>query len=160
MAITLHTFKNNKKKRKVLGRGNSSGRGTYCTRGLKGQRARSGGKKGLKLKGFKQNLLNLPKYKGTKSIRPNNQIVKLGELETAFGKGEQVTPGTLFEKKLISTVTKPVKLLSGGDLTKDLQVFGCLASAVARELIEKAGGKFITIEESTQDDTIKEDTKK
>ena len=142
MAITLDNLTSKKKSRKRLGRGNSSGRGTYCTRGLKGQRARSGGKKGLKLKGFKQNLLNLPKYKGTKSIRPNNQVVKLSEIEKEYKKDEQVTPGTLLEKGLISNIKKPVKILSVGKLSKSVEIFDCLLSAKAKELVEKAGGKI------------------
>ena len=49
--LALHNLKVNKKaKRKVrrVGRGNASGSGTYSGRGLKGQKARSGGKSGLK----------------------------------------------------------------------------------------------------------------
>ena len=63
--LTLHNLKSKKgvrKKKRRLGRGNSSGRGTYCGRGQKGQRSRSGGKKGLKLKGFKQSLQKILKH--------------------------------------------------------------------------------------------------
>ncbi|MFA6254919.1 MAG: hypothetical protein WC675_02675 [Patescibacteria group bacterium] len=52
--LTLHNLKVNKKARKKskrVGRGNASGHGTYSTRGLKGQKSRSGGKGGLKRRG-------------------------------------------------------------------------------------------------------------
>jgi len=146
MSLSLNTIKNTKKKKQRVGRGNASGRGTYCTRGLKGQRARSGGKSGLKLKGFKRNLLNLPKYKGTKSIRPNNQIVKLSDLEKSFD-NEKVTPGTLFEAGFIASMDLPVKILYDIDVKKKFEVFGCLLSKTARVAIEKAGGSVIDIAE-------------
>jgi len=61
------------KKRKRVGRGNSSGHGTYSTRGLKGQKSRSG-VSGLKRLGMRQVLLRTPKYKGFKS-----KLVKCAE---------------------------------------------------------------------------------
>ncbi len=51
-------------RRKRVGRGNASGHGTYSGRGIKGQRSRSGGKKGLKLKGLRHNIKNFPKLRG------------------------------------------------------------------------------------------------
>ena len=159
MSLTLHTITNNKKSRKRLGRGNASGRGTYCTRGRKGQRARSGGKSGLKLKGFKANLLNLPKYKGTKSYRPDNQVVKISEINKHYKDSESVNPGTLFENKLISSIKKPVKILKNEDFTKKVEIVGCLVSASAKESLAKAGGKFIDIEQTPENDTMKKESK-
>ncbi len=66
MIITLSSLKpqKNRKKKKRVGRGNSSGHGTYSGRGIKGQRSRSGGKKGLKLKGLKVFISQVKKAKG------------------------------------------------------------------------------------------------
>jgi large subunit ribosomal protein L15 len=54
--LTLNSIKKAKgsaKGRKRVGRGNASGHGTYSTRGLKGQKSRSG-VSGLKRLGMKQ----------------------------------------------------------------------------------------------------------
>lgn len=65
--INLSILKSFKHKRvRRVGRGNASGNGTTAGRGTKGQRARTGGKKGLKYKGLRSTLLKLPKFKGMK----------------------------------------------------------------------------------------------
>ncbi len=70
--LTLHNLKKSKgiTKSKRLGRGNSSGVGTYSTRGMKGQRSRSGGKSGLIARSINSYLLRIPKVKGFKSFKP------------------------------------------------------------------------------------------
>lgn len=146
MEVTLHNLGNKHKKRKNLGRGNASGHGTTAGRGGKGQRARSGGKKGLKLKGFRQNLLNLPKFKGMKSPRPKNQVVKLSVLEKFFKEVTEVSPKTLFEKGLIRKMEAPVKLLVDVKelkLSNKLEVTSVFVSKKAQEIIEAAGGKIL-----------------
>lgn len=149
MTIQLHNLQVKNKSKKRVGRGNASGHGTYSCRGMKGQRSRSGGKGGLKLRGFKQNLLNAPKFKGIKSIRPNNQVVKLSTLEKNFN-DEVVNPITLLEKKLISSSDKPVKILTfskDDKITKKFDIQGCLLSQRAKDIIEKAGGKITEVTE-------------
>lgn len=156
MTISLSQLKQGTKKRKRVGRGNASGRGTYSTRGMKGQRSRSGGKKGLKIKGFKRNLLNVPKYKGTKSIKPNNQIVKLSVLDGVYSGEEKVTPGTLLQKNLINDINVPVKILYDTEVKNKLHIYGCLASEKAKQAIEKAGGQFVVEEKETEKPAKKE----
>jgi len=69
--LTLNKLRTNKRKRtKRLGRGNSSGRGTYCGKGNKGQKARSGGRKGLKLFGLRQTFSKIHKAQGFTSLYP------------------------------------------------------------------------------------------
>ena len=155
MTLKLGQISNTKKARKVLGRGNASGRGNYSTRGMKGQRSRSGGKSGLKLKGFKQTLLQMPKFKGMKSLHPNNQVVKLSVLQERLDDGTKINPGLLFEKNLISKLDQPVKILFDGDLKKKFEIFECLVSAKAKEAIEKAGGKILSIEKEIEEKTEK-----
>ncbi|NQT50022.1 50S ribosomal protein L15 [Candidatus Kuenenbacteria bacterium] len=159
MSLQIHNIGKKKKNRKRVGRGNASGHGTYCCRGLKGQRSRSGGKSGLKLRGFKQNLLNIPKMKGTKSIRPNAQVVNLSDLEKHYSEDLKVTPGNLLEKGLIDKSTLPVKILRDkkfDKLTRKLEVFGCLLSGSAKDIIEKAGGKVVGIEKvKSQESKVK-----
>ncbi|KKR08543.1 MAG: 50S ribosomal protein L15 [Parcubacteria group bacterium GW2011_GWC2_39_14] len=150
MEITLHTLGHKHKTRKNLGRGNASGHGTTAGRGSKGQRSRSGGKKGLKLKGFRQNLLNLPKFKGMKSPRSKNQIVKLSDLVKKFTSEKLVNPGTLLEKGLIRNTVDPVKVLLDVKeikLEQQFEISSILVSKTVREILEKAGAKFLDPEE-------------
>ncbi len=145
MPLTLHNLKSAKgsrKKRKRVGRGNASKHGTYSTRGVKGQRSRSGGKKGLKLKGFKSTLLNIPKVRGFKSPHPKLAVINIKDLETHFKEGEKVTPKVLNKKGLISTIKPGVKILSKGELKKKLVFSGCQFSENARKKIEDAKGEI------------------
>ena len=135
MALSLHQLpKTHKKKAKRVGRGGK--RGTYSGRGIKGQRARSGGKKGLKYKGFRQQLLGVPKKRGFKSPHPKAQGVNLSELARRFQEGETVSPATLKEKGLISSLKRPVKILGRGKLTKKLEFKNVLFSQRARQQVE------------------------
>ena len=146
MSLSLHNLTNKKKPKKRVGRGNASGHGTYCCRGLKGQRSRSGGKGGLKLKGFKQNLLNAPKFKGMKRRTASAQVVLLSALDKNFTDSEKVTPGTLLQKGLIGSITQPVKILvnsSKDTISKKLEIVGCAVSKSAESAIIKTGGKII-----------------
>ena len=143
MAIKLDTLTYNKKsrkKRKVVGRGNASGHGTYSGRGSKGQRARSGGKKGLKLKGFKRILLNLPKFKGLKPVLPKQEVT-LSDINKNFTDGSQITPQILAEKNLVKNPRLPVKILNTGEISIKIEVQSCLVSKGAKAAIEKAGGQ-------------------
>lgn len=146
MTLSLHSLGNKNKRKKRVGRGNASGHGSFSTRGIKGQRARSGGKRGLRIKGFKKTLLGVPKFKGMVSHYAKSQPVQLSVLAKHFEDGDQVTPGVLYEKKLINKVNGSVKILKDMDkFEKKLEIFGCEMSAGARELIEKAGGKLISV---------------
>jgi len=124
MSLALHTIKPAKgaiKKRKRVGRGNSSGRGTYSGRGLKGQKSRSG-VSGLKRLGMKQMLLQTPKKRGFKSDKPKNQVVNLDLINKHFKDGERVNPKSLLRKGLIAKIKLPVKILGKGELkVKNLQ---------------------------------------
>lgn len=103
-------------KKKRVGRGNSSGHGTYSTRGLKGQKSRSG-VSGLKRLGMRQQLLQTPKSRGFRSLQPKNQIVAVSAINKFFKDGETVNPETLFQKDLIKRVSDKVKVLGKEKLT-------------------------------------------
>ena len=142
--LTLHNLKvekGAKKRPQRVGRGNASGRGTYSGRGLKGQRSRSGGKRGLKRKGLRQLLRNKPKIGGFKSLKPKMETVNLEQLEKSFEVGEVVNAKKLIAKNLISPAKKGVKILGNGKLTKRLTVIADSFSESAKKAIIKAGGK-------------------
>jgi large subunit ribosomal protein L15 len=144
MTVSLNNLTYNKKsrkRRKVVGRGNASGHGTYSCRGGKGQTARSGSS-GLVLKGMKRMLLRLPKFKGMKP-HAGKQAVTLEQINQTFIEGAAVNPQTLVDAKLIKTVEKPVKILSTGEIGVKIEVTGCRVTDKAKAAIEKVGGKVI-----------------
>jgi len=140
--MQLHQLKpiHQRKKKKRVGRGGK--RGTYCGRGIKGQKARAGSKLQPAIRQF---IKRYPKKRGYrfKSIKPKPLVLNVATLEKKFGKNEKVTPETLIEKGLLRKIKKKVpeiKILGKGKLTKPLIIEGCQVSKGAKEKIEKAGG--------------------
>lgn len=142
----LHTIKpaaGAKKKRKRVGRGDSSGHGTYSGRGQKGQKSRSGGRKGLKRKGMKQILLKTPKMRGFRSFYNKNKIVKISNINAHFKDGNEVTLQSLLKLGLIDTIKAPVKILGSGELKiKNLEFRDIKLSKSVEEQIKKMGGNI------------------
>jgi len=126
--------------KKRVGRGNASGHGSYSTRGLKGQRARSGSRKGLKLKGLKARLQTVPKLRGFKSPYPKAAVVNIASLQAMFADGAEVTPAALVKAGLINRTAVTAKILGQGALSRKLNIRGCSVSTSAKEQIEAAGG--------------------
>jgi large subunit ribosomal protein L15 len=146
MAYSLHTLKpspGSLKRKRRLGRGYGSGRAKTAGRGTKGQRARSGGKSGLKRLGMKQILLQQPKSRGFKSPHKKPESVNVGDLEKHFGPGAVVTVRALHRVGLIPTILNGAKILGRGDLAQAVVVRGVLFSDAARVKIEAAGGKIV-----------------
>jgi large subunit ribosomal protein L15 len=135
--------------RKRVGRGLGSGKGRYSGRGIKGQKSRSGSHKmPAGFEGGQTKLyMRLGKLRGATSadampigpFRTYTQPVNLRDLDR-FDAGDEVTPETLVEKRVIKNTRTDVKLLGVGDVTKKLTVRVHAISASAREKIEGAGG--------------------
>jgi large subunit ribosomal protein L15 len=144
MPLYIHTIKpaaGATKKRKRVGRGNASGHGTYSTRGLKGQKSRSG-VTNLKRLGMKQMLLRTPKKRGFRSDKPKAQVVNFFLLNKNFKDGDNISPKSLFAKKLIGSASLEVKILSGGNLNlHKLNFKNVKVSSAAKAQIEKSGGQ-------------------
>lgn len=146
--LSLHNLKKSKgigKKRERKGRGNATGSGNYSTRGMKGQRSRSGGKSGLALRSIKSYLLGIPKTRGFKSLNKSREVVNVGDLDKVFASGSTVNAKNLLKAGLITTVANGLKILSEGKLTKNLTVEAQAFSALAKEKIEAAGGKIVLL---------------
>jgi|SaaInlV_200m_DNA_2_1039689.scaffolds.fasta_scaffold59924_2 large subunit ribosomal protein L15 len=146
--LSLHNLKKGKgteKKSKRLGRGNATGSGNYSTRGMKGQRSRSGGKSGLALRSIKSYLLRIPKVRGFKSLNKSKATVNVGALEQKFSSGETINTRAMLKAGLIDTISNGVKILSDGKITKNFTVEAEDFSASAKEKIEAAGGKIVII---------------
>lgn len=144
MSLGLHNLRpkvGSRKKKKRVGRGNASGHGTYSGRGQKGQRSRSGGKKGLKLKGFKQRIQQTPKLRGFKARNVKFEVVNLRDLDLRFSEGDLVTPKEMLKSGLIKDVRRGVKILGDGKLTRKLTVRANHFSKSAKDGIIEAGGE-------------------
>jgi large subunit ribosomal protein L15 len=132
-----------KKNRKRIGRGDSSGHGSFSTRGAKGQNSRSGSSK-LR-PGFEGGQLpmlkRLPEKRGFfNRFRTEYSVVNIDKL-SVFTSGSEVTPEKLLEAGLLKSLDKPVKILATGDISQPLVVKANKFSAAARAKIEAAGGK-------------------
>lgn len=123
----------------VVGRGHGSGWGTTAGRGTKGQRARTGGRRGLKLFGLKASLQSIPKLRGFHSQAKKPVTITLTQLQRRGDGDTMITPAQLAAWGLIRTERTAVKIV-GNVLEKKLSVSGIPVSAGARKAIEAAGG--------------------
>jgi large subunit ribosomal protein L15 len=129
-------------KRKRIGRGNASGKGTYATRGIKGQQSRSGPDLRIGFEGGQNPLIRgLSRKRGfTNRFRVEYEAVNVSAL-AKLPAGSTVTPASLREAGIVKSAGKPVKVLGDGDLEVKLDVEVEKISAGARQKIEAAGGK-------------------
>src|SRR6266852_8923826 len=138
-----------RKDRKRIGRGIGSGKGRYSGRGIKGQKSRAGSHK--MRAGFEGGqmpiYMRIGKLRGATSkdampvgpFRTETVPVNIRDLDR-FAAGDEVTPESLVEKKLIKNTKIDIKLLVSGEVAKKPTVRVHKISAVAREKIEAAGG--------------------
>lgn len=134
-------------KKKRVGRGNGSGHGTFSCRGMKGQKARSGGTRRPGFEGGQTPYLRkMPKYRGFNN--PNQviyQVVNLSQLEV-FEDGSKIDRELLLKKRLITKKHMPVKLLAGkGEITKSFEITVDKASQTAVEKVESKKGKVVLL---------------
>jgi large subunit ribosomal protein L15 len=146
MTIGLHNLKpsaGSKHRRKIVGRGVGSGHGRTSTRGMKGQKARSGdGAKKIGFEGGQMPLYRrIPKRGFTNGMfKKEYDIVNVGTLNK-FDPAVEITPAFLKDKGLVSQI-KFVKILGNGVLDKALTFKGLSFSKSATEKIKSAGGKI------------------
>ena len=127
---------------KRVGRGGASGKGTTAARGQKGQRARSGGTRGIARRALKANIQKVPKLRGFRSMYAKPETVTLTTLNAKFSDGDVVSPEILKQKKLVRSSVS-VKVLGTGELSKKITIKGCLVSKKVAEMVEKIGGKVV-----------------
>lgn len=145
MSLELHTLKPGKgakTKRFRVGRGEGSGSGKTAGRGTKGQRSRTGGRRGLKLKGLKQMILAFPKSRGFTSRFPETGTVPVERLMKAFPAAAKIDVAKLKAKGLIAKTSGRAKLVGTADVKVAYSFVGVQASETAKAAIEKAGGTF------------------
>lgn len=155
MTLSLHNLRparGAKTARTRVGRGAGSGIGTYSGRGLKGQKARSGGKGGLTLQGMKFNIERTPKLGGFKSLRPKLEVVNIEVIEKNFAANEVITPAKLLLKGLVRTTKNGIKVLGMGKISKKVTLKVQKISESAKEAVLKAGGKVVLLSPAKKDD--------
>jgi len=143
MAISLNNLNGSKgraKRKKRIGRGLGS-TGTTAGRGQKGQKARSGSS-GHQRRGLRRLIFSTPKLRGFTSPHGDLAPVNVGQLADHYTKGELVTPKTLKQKGLISSVKPGVKILGNGEISLALTVKGCAVSKSAAGKITSSGGSI------------------
>jgi len=140
-AHELRPEKGAHRRRRRVGRGDGSGRGTYSGRGMKGQKARSGGGVGRGFAGGQLGIIKaLPMLRGfNNKFRTEYVAVNLERL-ARFPSGSRITPATLKEAGILKGEKHPVKILSRGRLKIPLTVAAHRFSRAARAAIEAAGG--------------------
>ncbi len=144
MGTTLHTLKpadGATKRRKRVGRGPGSGRGKTSTRGVKGQKARTG-HHGARF-GFEGGQIpmqrRLPKRGFKNPFRVEVFALNLGDIN------ERCEEGTLDLEALQGAGLVPrrasrLKILGNGEVTKKFVIKASAFSGSAKEKLEKAGG--------------------
>ena len=130
-----------KKNRRRVGRGDSSGFGSYSGRGMKGQNSRTGGGVRPSFEGGQLPLSKkLPKIRGfTNIFRKRYTVVNVDRL-AVFPSESEVTPEALSDAGILRNLNNPVKILGRGELNVPLVVSAHKFSASARQQIEAAGG--------------------
>ena len=133
------------KKKRIVGRGSSSGSGTTAGKGNKGQQSRSGGKTYVGFEGGQMPLYRRIARKGFSNAQFKKNVFSLNVdvLDSRYSDGETVNKETLVAKGLLKDASAIVKILGNGDLSKKLTVNVDKLSASAKEKIEKAGGNVV-----------------
>ncbi len=128
------------KKRKRVGRGESSGLGKTCGKGHKGQKSRSGGKVGRGFEGGQMPLQRrLPKKGFNNIFRIEYNVINLNVFEK-LDPSEVVTAELLRSKGFVKR-PGPVKVLASGEVTGAFTVKVDRISAAAVKKIVDAGGQ-------------------
>jgi large subunit ribosomal protein L15 len=145
MGLRLHTLKpaeGSKKRRKRLGRGESSGKGKTSGKGHKGQKARSGGSIRIGFEGGQMPLYRRLPKRGFNNARFKTVfgIVNLDVLEKRFDAGDVINEQSLRERGILNGRFDAIKILGTGELTKKFSCEVDQVSASAKGKIEKAGG--------------------
>lgn len=126
--------------RRRVGRGRAAGRGKTAGRGTKGYLARNNKKLGYE--GGQMPLARrVPKKKGF--TNPNREawaVVNVERLAQRFEADATVSPESMAAAGLVGR-RMPVKVLGGGELDRALTVQAHGFTRVAREKIERAGGR-------------------
>ena len=161
--MKLNQIKDNEgstKNRKRIGRGIGSGTGKTSGKGHKGQKARSG----VSIKGFEGGQMpihrRLPKRGFTNINRINFTELNLGKIQKLID-SNKIDPKkiinykTLLDLGLMKSNKTRIKLLAKGEIKNKIDIEVSAFSNSAKEIIEKAGGSRIVLDNKTIDKKAK-----
>ena len=127
---------------KRVGRGAGSGLGKTSGKGHKGQKARSGGKVRPGFEGGQMPIQQrLPKFGFVSKSSRYKTHIKLSDLNNL--KEDNIDIDVLKHNKLISKITKEVKVINSGELKKAVKLKGLKISKSASDELIKSGGEII-----------------
>ncbi len=132
-----------KKNRKRVGRGDGSGNGSYSGRGMKGQKARSGGQMRPGFEGGQLPIIKaMPRLRGFH----NKYRIEYSEINVdqlgGFAANSEVSVATLEQAGILKDAKKPIKVLGRGELSVTLVVVAQKFTVSAKQKIEAAGGSI------------------
>ncbi len=134
------------KKRRRIGRGPGSGHGKTSGRGHKGAGSRAGNSAHVTFQGGAMPMIRrVPKRGFNNRWALNVVVVNVGQINEAFGEGEEVTIEALSAKNIAKGRFDELKVLGEGDLTKKLKISAHRFSKSAAEKITKSGGEMVVV---------------
>lgn len=129
------------KKKRILGRGPSSGHGKTSTRGSKGQTSRAGHHTYLGFEGGTSPLIRrIPKRGFVNRFKKEFQIVNLQDIKKV--KAKTINPEVLEQNGLIKDKNKLIKILGEGKIEGAISIQAHAFSKSAQEKIKNSGGSF------------------
>ena len=139
-----------RKNKKRIGRGEGSGRGGTSTKGMNGQLSRSGASRKAWFEGGQMPLQRrVPKFGFTNIFRVPYQVVNVNALQRIVDEkkiSDDVLNAEVLKKLgLVSSSTKPIKILGKGELKAKVKLEVNACSKSAKEKIEAAGGSIKTV---------------
>lgn len=134
-----------RRRRKRVGRGESSGLGKTCGRGHKGYGARAGNPVRVAYEGGQMPLhRRLPKRGFHNIFKKAYACVNVARLNR-YGDGEELDEARLIRDGLIRCRPDGLKVLGGGDLEKRITVRAQAFTRTAREKIAAKGGEAVVV---------------
>ena len=138
---TLKAAENSRPSAKRVGRGPGSGIGKTCGRGMKGQKARSGGFHKTGFEGGQMPLQRrLPKRGFSARVNRHAVEIRLNELNNIDA--DIIDLAALKAAGIVTQVTDKAKVILSGEVTKAVKLKGITATKGALAAIEQAGGSI------------------
>ena len=141
----LQNTHHNRQRKKRVGRGIGSGRGKTCTKGTKGDKARSGYKRRAGNEGGQMPMHRKVPIRGFSRERFKKEIfsLNLADIEEKFAEGDTINISTLIAKRVLPSKCKAhIKILGDGQWTKKCNFEVYKVSASAKAKIEEKGGSI------------------
>ena len=139
-----------RKNKKRIGRGEGSGRGGTSTKGMNGQLSRSGASRKAWFEGGQMPLQRrVPKFGFTNIFKVPYQVVNVNALQRVADEkklSDDVWNAEVLKNLgLVSSSTKPIKILGKGELKAKVNLEVNAFSKTAKEKVEAAGGSIKTV---------------